>query len=300
MIKNFFDKAPKNAIQGINNENSSGDYIYNTKNCNDCYSVVNSEDCKFVYDCGYAKDCYDVNFFGQVRGIQNCYECHEIGHGVQNIYMSDDIIDGCNNIYYSKDCTTSNNLFGCIGLGHSQYCILNKQYSKEEYKSILPKIIQHMKNTGEWGNFFPIELSPFCYNETTAQNYYPLSKSEVLEKGWKWKDDFIQAKYQGPKYDIPDSIHDTHDEVLNKILECEKCKKNFRIVKPELSFYKKMNIAIPQNCPNCRYNKRVSSSNSRELFLHKCDNCNVDIKTSQNPQNSNEIYCNKCYLNIVK
>jgi len=153
-MKNFNEKAPKNAIYGVNNEDSSGNHIYNTKNCNDCYSVANSEDCKYLYDCGYAKDCYDINFFGQVRGIQNCYECHEIGHGVQNIYMSDGIIDSCNNIYYSKDCSSSNNLFGCIGLNHSKYCIFNKQYSKKEYNEILPKIIRHMEKTGEWGEFY--------------------------------------------------------------------------------------------------------------------------------------------------
>jgi len=31
-----------------------------------------------------------------------------------------------------------------------KYCILNKQYSKEEYEELVPKIIEHMQKTGEW------------------------------------------------------------------------------------------------------------------------------------------------------
>jgi hypothetical protein len=52
---------------------------------------------------------------------------------------------------------------------------LNKQYTKEEYEKLLPKIIAHMKKTGEWGEFFPISISPFNYEETPAMDYYPLT-----------------------------------------------------------------------------------------------------------------------------
>jgi len=37
-----------------------------------------------------------------------------------------------------------------------------------------------MMKTGEWGEFFPASLSPFGYNETVAQEYFPLSREEVL------------------------------------------------------------------------------------------------------------------------
>jgi hypothetical protein len=50
---------------------------------------------------------------------------------------------------------------------------LNKKYSKEDYETLLPKIIDHMKKTGEWGEFFPMEISPFKYEETKAVDYFP-------------------------------------------------------------------------------------------------------------------------------
>ena len=61
---------------------------------------------------------------------------------------------------------------------NNSYCILNKQYTKEEYEALVSKIIEQMntmpyvdKNgvTYKYGEFFPIELSPFGYNETVAQ-----------------------------------------------------------------------------------------------------------------------------------
>ena len=39
-----------------------------------------------------------------------------------------------------------------------------------------------------YGEFFPSELSPFCYNETIAQEYFPLTKEEATEQGYKWKE----------------------------------------------------------------------------------------------------------------
>ena len=37
-------------------------------------------------------------------------------------------------------------------------------------------------NIYKYGEFFPAELSPFFYNETTAQEYFPLTKEAPLVK----------------------------------------------------------------------------------------------------------------------
>jgi len=64
-------------------------------------------------------------------------------------------------------------------LNTAKYCILNKQYTKEEYEKLMPKIIEYMEKTEEWGEFFPASLSPFGYNETIAMEYFPLTREEV-------------------------------------------------------------------------------------------------------------------------
>ena len=39
-----------------------------------------------------------------------------------------------------------------------------------------------MKKNSEWGNFFPGYMSVCGYNESVAQDYFPLSKEEALKK----------------------------------------------------------------------------------------------------------------------
>ena len=95
---------------------------------------------------------------------------------------------GSSDIYYSvftEGCTCC---FGCVSLRHKSYCILNKQYTKEEYETIVPRIIAHMRETDEWGEFFPASISPFGYNETVAQEHFPLTRTEALAKGFNWSD----------------------------------------------------------------------------------------------------------------
>ena len=38
-----------------------------------------------------------------------------------------------------------------------------------------------MEATGERGEFFPVWLSPWGYNETYANDYYPLSRKEATD-----------------------------------------------------------------------------------------------------------------------
>jgi hypothetical protein len=150
----------------INCENCTGDYLSNSKNSFDCYDGKEMEDCKYcTLTPVETKDCYDVSGGGR----ELLYECYSTGIGQNNRFCGlcwNDIYD----LTYCIFCmNASNNLFGCIGLKKKQYCILNKQYSKDEYEKLVPKIIEHMKSTGEWAEFFPVELSPFSYNETAAQ-----------------------------------------------------------------------------------------------------------------------------------
>ena len=65
---------------------------------------------------------------------------------------------------------------------------MNKQYTKEEYEVLVPKIIEHMVKTGEWGEFFPAKYSHFGYNQTMNMTKYPLTKDEALRQGFTWSD----------------------------------------------------------------------------------------------------------------
>lgn len=55
-----------------------------------------------------------------------------------------------NEVYYSTFCYHSSYLFLCSGLRNASYCILNRQYTKEEYELLVPKIIEKMIQDKEW------------------------------------------------------------------------------------------------------------------------------------------------------
>ena len=108
------------------------------------------------------------------------YEGISIGVTDSRCFLSA-IIWYSNDIWYSYMLNNCRNCFGCVEMNGKQYCILNKQYTKEEYENLVPKIIEQMKEmpyldkqgrSYSFGEFFPPEISPFAYNETCAQDLF--------------------------------------------------------------------------------------------------------------------------------
>ncbi len=299
----FMLSQPRRALHNTNAPNSTGDYLINCENTKDCFKCLELRDAKF---CQYVvlgcNDLYDISAFGESMSF--CYELSASGGIVGKIGETNCCFDaymyyGGDSVYYSINThDNSKNLFGCADLRGKQYCILNKQYTKEEYDMLVPKIIAHMRSTQEYGEFFPITLSPFAYNETLALTYYPLTQEEVLSKGWNWKDR-DQRDYQPSVFQIPDRIADVEDSITKETLSCVDCTKNYRIVTQELEFYRNQSLPIPRLCPDCRYLTRVSRRNPQTLWNRECGKCQKPISTSYSPDRPEIVYCEQCYLESV-
>lgn len=284
--------------QNMNTENCTGDYLANCKNCHDSFEVTSGEDCKFCDSIKLCKDIYDA--FGHCVNSELQYEVLATGRSQKMSFCFNN--DGCHDVSYSAFCNNSSYLFGCVGIRNKSYCIFNKQYTKEEYETLLPKIIEHMQKTGEWGEFFPPSLSPFGYNETVAQEYFPLSKEEALQKDFHWSD------YESPKPDVkkiipasklPDTIKDIPDDILNWAIECEVTRKPFKIIKQELLFYREHNLPVPRRHPDQRHKDRIKLRNPRKLWQRECMKCGRKIQTTYAPDRPETVYCEACYLQEV-
>lgn len=184
----------------------------------------------------------------------------------------------------------------------AKYCVLNKQYTKEEYDALVPKIIEHMQSTDEWGEFFPCALSPFDYNISEAVQYFPLTKEDVLQRNWKWKD----QKDEVPKVEkiipaakLPDSVDDIPNDILNWALECEITKRPFKIVRQELEFYRRMRLPVPHLHPDERHKYRMTLRNPRKLWKRTCAKCGKDMQTTYSLKRPEKVYCEECYLKEV-
>ena len=138
------NKYPRKYARIINSDNCTGDNIKNSKNCKDCFDVKDGglKNCKNIfhpYGNIVIKNSRLSDFIGQ--GAESCYESISV-NACSNIYYSKKIWTGFN-INYSYNCFNCSNLFGCISLRNKQYCILNKQYSKQEYEKLALKIREH-------------------------------------------------------------------------------------------------------------------------------------------------------------
>ncbi len=286
----------------VSSEQCSGDFIQNSRNCSNCYDVTGSEDCANVWVGVEAKDCFDCSniyvkpqlgyqFLGTIEGYHVAFSTY--------VFHSSDVL-------YSDQIYNCKNVFACAGLKKKEYCILNKQYTKEEYEKLVPKIIEHMsarggsasggKETPEWGQFFPVKFSPHGYNDTLANEYYPMAKEQVLAKGWNWQEEKQDTSYQGPEGTIPDKITDAPDDIVSKILRCEVSAKPYKVMKQELAFYKNQGIPIPRKCPDQRYDERLKLRNQRKVYERTCMKCSAPMQSTYDPKRPEKVYCEKCYV----
>ena len=157
-----------------------------------------------------------------------------------------------------------------------------------------------MMHTGEWGHFFPVTLSPFGYNETVAQEYMPLTQEEIEKRGWKWVEQKEEENYMGPPFEVPDTITNVDESLCDQILLCEESGKPFKVIPQELAFYKEQGIPIPTRSPAQRHKDRNGLRNPRTLWKRTCSKCGKEILSSYDPKRPEKVYCETCYLAIVK
>lgn len=281
---------------GDNIENSLGDYLYDCKNTYMSFSCNDCEDVRYSVYVEKAKDSMDHSHWGV--NTERLYECQACGYDLFNLKFCNLCWSGCSDLVYCDQCFSSKNCFGCVGLKKMQYCILNKQYTREEYEEMVPRIIEHMKKIGQFGEFFSIAKSLFAYNESKGFEHVPMNKEEVLKKGWQWKNK-DERDYLPQKYKIFDDIKEVFDGIINEVLACELCGKNYKIIPQELDFYKKLGIPIPRKCADCRHFDRLKLENPYVLVDRKCEKCGKNIKTTYKSGGREVVYCEECYLKEV-
>mgnify|MGYP000479275791 CR=1 FL=1 len=148
------------------------------------------------------------------------------------------------NSMYLLNCFNSNNLFGCVGMKRNEYCIFNRQYRKDDYAVMADRIVQHMKETGEWGKYFPMSISHFSYNNSVAQDYYPMDRANAVSLGLCWTDPVVDDNVKS--------------DLSSGAFICSKSGKQFRVTKQESKLCERLGIPLPTKCPNVRREERMN------------------------------------------
>ncbi|OGI46153.1 hypothetical protein A2121_02520 [Candidatus Nomurabacteria bacterium GWB1_40_6] len=308
----FKNGFPFRSIHSLKSNNISGNWIVNCQNVKDSFGCISVKDGKYLFWIFNAEDCMD--YFQWGKGAELIYESENVGINVSRIKFSSQCWMGAHDLSYCDSCPGASDCFGCIGLKKGEYSILNKKYTKEEYEALLPKIIKHMEDMPyidekgvvyKYGENFPIELSPFAYNETAALDFFSFSKTEVEKLGYRWKEKEkknYEITVKGG--DLPETIGEVNDEILNEIIECAEKDKiysvgAYKITQNELSFYRRMDLPLPRVCFDVRHTRRLAKRPLPVLHNRTCKKCSIEVETIYTEAFAPIVYCEKCYQQEV-
>lgn len=141
IVEEILAKHPATPTHEKENENSPyGNYTSHNKNSYLCFDASRNEYCGYLYDTSDNKYSYDIT---------------QSNHCEVSLEVTDStLIFNCDYVIFSKNCTDSSylvdclnvkNSLGCVMLFHKQYCMLNRQFSKEEYERISKPLLAQLR-----------------------------------------------------------------------------------------------------------------------------------------------------------
>lgn len=291
----LLEKAWIKSLQIINCENSTGDHLESCKNCENCYfQTFEVEDC---INCirGYKiKNCLDnvSTMDSELVYYSSCAQdkCYDVKFGYNLVQ--------CRFAEYSAYCFQCKNIFGCCGLVGKEYYIFNKPYTPEEYAKKKQEIIDEMKKSGEYGNFFPGYFAANPYEESLSGFYFPLDDEELEKWGFRSssKTGNSDASYLSVD-NIPDTANDAEESIYGKVFWDAKSKRPFQILKEDIQLSKKLKVPLPWSY----YTQRTQDNFKLIPFFGStrtisCAQCKKEVQTSWSEKYSKRIICEECYL----
>ncbi len=301
-----WQKYPPRPIWMDFSVDSTGNYVFQSKNCKECYETAGAQDSKYLLAIseGPVKDCYDI--FGWGDNLEFSYEGAIVGENAARLRFCQESGINAFDAEYCKLTTGGSHHFGCVAVKGGNYVIFNKRYSPEEFEALRGRIIAHMGEMPyrdrrgriyKYGEFPPIELSVAAYNESLAQRFFPLTREQAEQEGYRWTD---LPKGEGKKTisaaELPDNIKDAKEDVLKEVIGCAKCDRVFRIVSMELTFLRRMSLPLPRECPLCRIDEKFTEwVKQMKLVSRTCSKCASEFQTPYGPEDWPKILCHPCF-----
>ena len=296
----FARTQPQPAIRGVELGSSTGDFINNCENAQRCFDSRGLRDCVNCLGIDTANDCMDYFSWGQ--NVELIYCTTRCGYNSTNVKFCFLTYESCADVEYCITCFSCKNCFGCVGLRHKEYCILNTQYSRDEYLDLRKRIVAQMSDPQAtpaeyaYGEYFPYSLSCFPFNDSDAMYYCPLSKEEALQRGANWYDD--PTGPVRPSLDwaaVAQRTKEVTSSICDETLACQSTGKLMRITKLELEMYKRRNIPLPRINWESRLLRRFNFYNYPQLYESVCPKSGRQVTTTFAPNSPWLVWHNSAY-----
>jgi hypothetical protein len=263
------DEILKNKTKYIVNDYSTWINIAskNTKNCSFVIKSENIENWRMAYN---VKDWRNIFLVGWTNSDERIYDCAiawspmstdfywVISAGRSSNVYNSVAINWWSKIYYCFFCIDCSYCLWCVWLQNKSFCILNKQYTREERFELANKIFAQMEKDWTLWQFFPWSMNPFYFNDTIAYLIDDTFTKEEVEAEWYLRRD------EEIKVDIPiwaelittteldqyqwfdaDWNRKINPEILKKVIQDKKWN-YYRIMPMELEFLQKHGLPLPE------------------------------------------------------
>ena len=129
-----------------------------------------------------------------------------------------------------------------------------------------------------------------------------MSEEEASSRGLFWQKD-VEVDTSAVKTisinDLPDDTNDVDESIYDFAILGENSGKPFRLIKEEVNFYKRYNIALPYDTPYQRIIDRFRTLSNFQTYSDICVNCGIEIISAYKKSDGYKPYCEKCYQQEV-
>ncbi len=330
----LWDTQPRPASMVINCENSLGSVLSNSQNAFRCFDSHDIQNCRYCHVGEFNADAMDCTIFNP--------KASQVYEQVCGWFLQKSVCDmtcwQSSDIFFSEFVMSCDHMFGCINMMNSSYCIFDRQYTKDEREKSVWNIIWKMQDTGERGEFFPPQFSPFSYNDTVAMDYFPVHKVKypdgkeeiidihgsgtihVLEDKFiakaeldLWWKERIPTTWRTKNYEInipqnakvipanqlPESIDEVTDDICSFVILCEQTGRPYQITPIELKIYRALKISLPRLHHSIRHTQRIRRRPAKEFCLRTCSATGEKMLSLYPANASYRVYSQKAFEKLL-
>ena len=147
-----------------------------------------------------------------------------------------------------------------------------------------------MLKDGEYGEFFPAKYAPSYWADSGAPIWFDTSESDARGLGCLFFDpesedaigESLSTATPTPVEDVPDHVNDLSDEWIGRPLFDAMSHRRFAMIKPEVEFYRRMQIAPPSKHFISRIKDLWFEANQASFMETKCEACRKPLRVAKN------------------